>query len=159
MTIGERIKKRREELGLTQAELAERLGYKSRAAICTVEKDKEDMTTTRIRKYAMALGVSPGYLMGWEPEADEDYTYAIPVDNIEFAKKEKKIEKRLDISFDNHLVLEYDKPDDAAMVMRAMKYYELYQNASQEIQSAVDAILKSVQPSEQDQRLPEYKDQ
>ena len=69
MTIGERIKKRREELGLTQSELAERMGYKSRAAICTVEKDKEDLTTTRIRRFAEALQTTPAYLMGWEEDA------------------------------------------------------------------------------------------
>lgn len=68
MTIGERIKKRREELSLSQAALAERMGYKSRAAICSVEKDKEDPTTARIRKFAEALETTPAYLMGWEDE-------------------------------------------------------------------------------------------
>lgn len=71
MTTGERIKKRREELGLTQTDLAERMGYKSRAAICTVEKDKEDLTTTRIRRFAEALQTTPAYLMGWEDEIQE----------------------------------------------------------------------------------------
>ena len=66
MTIGERIKQRRLELGLSQQDLAERLGNKSRASVCTVEKDKEDMTTDRIRKYAEALETTPAYLMGWE---------------------------------------------------------------------------------------------
>ena len=66
MTTGERIKQRRIELGLTQLELAQRLGNKSRASVCTVEKDKEDLTTTRIQQYAKALECSPAYLMGWE---------------------------------------------------------------------------------------------
>ena len=66
MTIGERIKQRRIELGLTQEELALRLGNKSRASVCTVEKNKEDLTTTRIRQYAEALETTPSYLMGWE---------------------------------------------------------------------------------------------
>ena len=71
MTTGERIKLRREQLGMTQAELAEKMGYKSRAAICNVEKDKEDLTTTRIKKYAEALNTTPSYLMGWEDFVDE----------------------------------------------------------------------------------------
>ena len=71
MTTGERIKKRREELGLTQLALALRMGYKSRAAICNVEKDKEDLTTARIRKFADALDTTPAYLMGWEDAANE----------------------------------------------------------------------------------------
>ena len=33
MTIGQRIKERREELDITQDELAKRLGYKSRSSI------------------------------------------------------------------------------------------------------------------------------
>ena len=69
MTTGERIRKRRNELGLSQEELAHRLGNKSRASVCTVENDKEDLTTDRIRKYAEALETTPGYLMGWEDEA------------------------------------------------------------------------------------------
>lgn len=66
MTIGERIKQRRQELGLTQEELAKRLGNKTRASVCTVEKDKEDLTTARIRQYAEALETTPSYLVGWE---------------------------------------------------------------------------------------------
>lgn len=74
MTIGERIKNRRKELGLTQEDLAKKLGNKSRASVCTVEKDKEDLTTTRIRQYADALECTPAYLMGWEDEiTDPDY--------------------------------------------------------------------------------------
>lgn len=65
-TIGQRIKERRIELGMTQEELAHKLGNKSRASVCTVEKDKEDLTTTRIKQYAEALECTPSYLMGWE---------------------------------------------------------------------------------------------
>lgn len=65
MDIGERIRERRKALGLTQLELAQRLGLTSKAAISTVENNKEDMTTERIRKYAAALDTTPQYLMGW----------------------------------------------------------------------------------------------
>lgn len=68
MTVGERIRYRRIELGLTQEELAKRLGYTSRTAISNVEKGKEDLTTTRCRKFADALETTPSYLMGWEDE-------------------------------------------------------------------------------------------
>lgn len=71
MTIGERIRQRRLELGLSQEDLAKRLGNKSRASVCTVEKDKEDLTTDRIRKYAEALETTPSYLMGWEEPSDD----------------------------------------------------------------------------------------
>ena len=70
MAIGERIKQRRLELGLSQEELANRLGNKSRASVSTVENNKEDLTTDRIRKYAEALETTPAYLMGWD-DAEE----------------------------------------------------------------------------------------
>lgn len=73
MTIGDRIRERRKELGLSQLDLALRLGNKSRASVCTVEKNKEDLTTDRIRKYAEALETTPAYLMGWEDTEPEEY--------------------------------------------------------------------------------------
>lgn len=71
MTIGERIRDRRKELGISQEELGKRLGGISRAAVCNVEKDKEDLTLDRVRKYADALKCSPGYLAGWVDRADD----------------------------------------------------------------------------------------
>lgn len=65
MTLGQRIRERRIELGLSQAELGKKLGGLSRAAVCSVEKDKEDLTLERVRKYAEALECEPGYLAGW----------------------------------------------------------------------------------------------
>lgn len=70
MDIGDRIRERRKALGLTQLELAKRLGLTSKAAISTVENNKEDMTTERIRKYAEALDTTPQYLMGWISRPD-----------------------------------------------------------------------------------------
>jgi len=58
---------------LTQEELAKRIGNSSRASICTVEKDREDLTTTRIAKLAKALETSPSYLMGWTSNPDPAY--------------------------------------------------------------------------------------
>nr|WP_297703741.1 helix-turn-helix transcriptional regulator [uncultured Butyrivibrio sp.] len=64
MTVGERIKKRRLELGLTQEELAKRLGY-GKSAVCRLEKSANNITTDRISKCATALETTPAYLMGW----------------------------------------------------------------------------------------------
>lgn len=65
MTIYDRIKDRRTALGLSQEELANRLGLSSRAAVSAVERGKCDMTTDRISRYAEALDTTPAYLMGW----------------------------------------------------------------------------------------------
>lgn len=67
-TIYDRIKERRIELGLTQEELAERMGYKSRSTINKIEKGMVDVARNKIAKFATVLGVTPAYLMGWDTE-------------------------------------------------------------------------------------------
>lgn len=76
MNIGDRIKARREELGLSQDELAKRMGYTSRSTINKVEKNINDVTQSNVVKYAKALETTPSYLMGWEepqPQIHIDY--------------------------------------------------------------------------------------
>ena len=53
-TIGQRIKEKRDELGLTQEELGERLGV-SNVAVAHTEADRGNITMNRVRKYAEAL--------------------------------------------------------------------------------------------------------
>ena len=67
MNIGERIRNRREELGLTQEELAKKLGYKSRSSVNKVETSME-LSNKKVRLYAGALDTTPAYLMGWTSE-------------------------------------------------------------------------------------------
>lgn len=68
MTIGERIKNRREELGLSQEELAKKMGFKTKNSIYKYEQ-QENMKSGIIQRFADALSVSPAYLMGWEDNA------------------------------------------------------------------------------------------
>lgn len=66
MTIGERIKKRRLELDMSQSELAKRMGISTKSTISQLENGGDNITTDRIRRAAEALNVSESYLMGWE---------------------------------------------------------------------------------------------
>ena len=66
MKIGERIRRRREELELSQDELAKRLGYKSRSSINKIEKDASGLPQTKIAAIANALQTTPAYIMGWD---------------------------------------------------------------------------------------------
>lgn len=95
MEIGDRIRERRKALGLTQTELAQRLGLTSKAAISTVENNKEDMTTERIRKYAAALDTTPQYLMGWidRPDRPQEHIVIDVTPTIEIM--EKALEKNM----------------------------------------------------------------
>ena len=68
-TIGDRIKRRREELGLTQDDLALKLGYKSRSSINKIEKDGRNLPQKKILDIALALDTTVAYIMGWhEPK-------------------------------------------------------------------------------------------
>lgn len=68
MEIGERIRKRREELGMSQDELAKKCGYASRVSISKIESDSRGLPTDKIKLIAKALRVDPAYLMGWIDE-------------------------------------------------------------------------------------------
>ena len=65
MTIGERIKKRRLELNMTQEQLANKLGYKSKSSINKIEMDSRNLTQPKIKLIADALKTTPEYIMGW----------------------------------------------------------------------------------------------
>lgn len=66
------IKKLREELGLSQEELAKRTGYTNRSSIAKIEKGLVDLSQTKIELFAKVLGVAPGDLMGWEQEPPQE---------------------------------------------------------------------------------------
>lgn len=79
MDIGHIIKKRREELGMSQEELALKAGYKSRSSINKIEVEGRGLPQTKIAAIASALRTTPASLMGWETEGSfvnevlEDY--------------------------------------------------------------------------------------
>ncbi len=70
--IGERIKNRREELELSQTELAHRMGYSGKSAVSRAETSGDNVGTTRVCKFAHALKCSPSDLMGWTKEKAEE---------------------------------------------------------------------------------------
>jgi transcriptional regulator with XRE-family HTH domain len=59
--IGEEVRRRREETGLTGAQLAERAGL-APSAVSQIETGKRSPSSTSIIKLATALGVEPGDL-------------------------------------------------------------------------------------------------
>ncbi len=66
MLIGERIKQRRKELGLSVDQVADKIG-KNRATVYRYEsKDIEKLPLEVLEPLAKALGTTPAYLMGWE---------------------------------------------------------------------------------------------
>ncbi len=74
MEIGDRIKQKRQELGLSQQELATKMGYKSRSSVNKIEVDGRGLPQSKIKAFAEALNTTPSYLMGWLDEEREAKT-------------------------------------------------------------------------------------
>lgn len=71
MTIGERIRQKRESIGMSQDELAKRMGYKDRSSVSKIEKSNDDnIYLDTIQKAADILNCSPLYLMGWQDSSN-----------------------------------------------------------------------------------------
>jgi phage-like protein len=66
LTIGSKIRTLREEKGLSQEELAQKMGYKSKTSIHKIEQDVTDLPLSKVNEFAKILGISPAYLMGWD---------------------------------------------------------------------------------------------
>lgn len=113
--IGLRIRNRRISLGISQEELASRMGLKSKSTICKIERGEDNLTADSVKKYAKALNVTPEWLYG-----NED------------ANGNKTIKQ---------LLMEVQSEED----VKAKELYKLYANATPEVQSAVELLLKSVQ--------------
>ena len=78
MSIGQRIKSRREELGMSQEDLAHRIGYKSKSSINKIELDIQQLRQSKIKQIADALETTTDYIMGWSEkekgETQEQHT-------------------------------------------------------------------------------------
>ena len=76
MTIGERIRFLRKKEGLSQTDLAAKIGvikqtlYKYETGIVT------NIPSEKIEEIASVLGVTPAYLMGWEELDTASYSFA-----------------------------------------------------------------------------------
>ena len=60
------IRKRREELNMSQRELASKVGYKDNSTIAKMEKGLVDITIRRLKQIATALETTPAKLLGLE---------------------------------------------------------------------------------------------
>lgn len=68
MTLGEKVKRKREELKLSQEELAEKMGYKSKTSIHKIEQGITDLPLSKVEELAKVLDLKVAYLMGWTEE-------------------------------------------------------------------------------------------
>ncbi len=85
--LAQNIRNRRIELRMSQQELANKLGYRSRSAINKIELGINDLTQPKIIAFAEALQTTPAYLMGWE-ETDKG-TATLPANILPLPKTRK----------------------------------------------------------------------
>lgn len=98
MELGDRIRLRREELGLSQDELAQKLGYKSRSSINKIEKGQNDIPQSKVSEFAIALDTTAEYLLGLDvngnKQADIPQVRAIQraMTNVSEADRERMLQ-------------------------------------------------------------------
>lgn len=95
MELYTRIRQRREELHMTQDELAQAMGYKSRSSINKIELGKSDIPQSKIKSFAEALKTTPEYLMGLESNeiTEDEYKEIFSRNLTRLLKKHHKSQK------------------------------------------------------------------
>ena len=82
MTIADRIRLKRIEKELSQADLAKLAQFSDKTAISKIEHAGDNVSMKNVRRIAEALNISPAYLMGWE-ESDSHIIVAYSEDQDE----------------------------------------------------------------------------
>lgn len=116
MCMASRIKQMRLQIGLTQEELANKLGLQ-KSAIAKYENGRvENIKRSIISKMSELFNCSPAYLMGWS----DNINYTSDTQNQNFIFSD----------FEKELVINYRKADDLtqAMVIRTLGMEEKLQN-------------------------------
>lgn len=86
--IGHRIKERREELKMTQQELADKLGYKNKSSIAKIETGTNDIVQSKVVEFAKVLDTTVADLMGWT--VAEEAAHAVSTLATKALKESKK---------------------------------------------------------------------
>lgn len=105
MNIGDRVKRLRIEKGMTQEQLADKLGYKSKSSVTHIENGR-DIPRSLVVRLADILGTSPAYLMGWEEQTpDESIPEHITTSPVPEGTEDEWLEKLLKLNEDELLEL------------------------------------------------------
>ncbi len=78
--MGIKVKIRREQLGLTQKQLASKVGYTNSSTIARIERGDISLSHSRLEEFSKALMVDPMYFL------EDDFNEAPPAD---FSRKRK----------------------------------------------------------------------
>lgn len=137
MTTGERIKKRRKELGITADNLGAEIGV-DRSTIYRYEKgDIEKLPVSALEPLAEALRTSVAYLMGWTEDPIDyeggDLTASIPQDLVDLFNGDTK---RAYSAWVSRTTLDLEK-----LAARTRAVLSAYCAADPSMQAQVDELL------------------
>ena len=76
--LGMRVREQRKLRGLSQDQLAMKVGYSDKTMVSKIEKGYVDLPLSRIGELSYALGVSPYYLMGMTDDPKFDHRTLMP---------------------------------------------------------------------------------
>ena len=119
MTIGDRVKKCRIEKGLTQNELAAKLGYKSKSSVAHIENGR-DIPRSMVVMLAEALNTTPTYLMGWDDSPDNNTA----IDFVQLSGQEKEL-------VDNFRLLNADGKETALAAVAGFATIDKYKKCDE----------------------------
>ena len=88
MSVGDNIKKRRFELRMSQQELADAMGYKTRSTIAKIESGENDVSQKKLQKFAEVLDTTPEALISGYISSAIDSTQKSDSDSL---KRNKNI--------------------------------------------------------------------
>ncbi len=94
MTVADRIRQRREELKLTQDEVASKLGLGSKASISQIEKSGDDVSMKNVIRLATALNTTPRFLMGFDDKPQEETQFTTLNQVYRVLKNDKQFDDR-----------------------------------------------------------------
>lgn len=140
---GKRIADRRQQLGLSQTQLAERLGYSDKTAISKIENGISQLNQSKIVAFADALQTTPAYLMGWinDPDMTREELYAM-----------ERIERAKAYIVTWHRMLEEHRANDIVLPEELL-VAEKYSKAPQHIKDAIKAMLQIQTEGDKDASL------
>lgn len=77
MSVGANIRKRRQELRMSQQELADAMGYRTRSTIAKIESGENDVSQKKLQRFAAVLNISVSKLM--EGDREEEIPAVMPM--------------------------------------------------------------------------------
>ncbi len=107
--IGKRIREKRESLGITQEELAVKLGYRNKSTIAKIENGTNDIVQSKVVEFANALNTSTSYLMGWKEESQTQSQPQINQSEQTLLYKYRLLDDKGKHTIDTILEMEYNR--------------------------------------------------